>query len=193
MVVNAAAPISGYCYGPTRRHVDQLRQRQQHLSIVSVESGKAPALPSACQNPLTASTACTYLVAENGQFGAYGHNGPAILISVANRFVPSVRKSFCSTLDCAWTAFPCQGRHEHGEPRAISRTNATIWTTASTRSLPGLPYALTTPFTSGAKCPANPATSNPGIRANWTNTPANFYLPHLATPFCAQRNVHLRR
>ncbi len=172
VVVNAAAPISGYCYGPTGGMSINCAKGGNILQLYQIQSGKAPALPSACPNPLTASTACTYLVAENGQFGAYDTMVPRFLsASLTDLFRPS--EKFLLNLGLRMDSFSYIG--------ADTDTGAArnFWTNAynldnCVDTITGLPYALTTPLTSGAKCPANPATSNPGIRANWTNTPANF-------------------
>ncbi len=81
VVVNAAAPTSGYCYGPTGG--PPVICNGSAVSFQTIQSGLAPGttggvpnLPASCPNPTVGTTKCAYMVAENGNHATYNQVVP---------------------------------------------------------------------------------------------------------------------
>jgi TonB dependent receptor len=86
VVVNAAAPTSGYCYNAAGG--DPVNCKDNTLGLGDV--GTAPNLPATCKNPTTTSTQCAYFVAENGQHATFNTVTPKFLsTALTDEFRPT--------------------------------------------------------------------------------------------------------
>lgn len=194
VVVNAAEPLSGYCYGATGGAPINCYNGGNVLQMSTIQSKSVPALPVSCVNPLTSSTACTYLLAENGENGAINQVTPRFLsASLTDEFRPSDR--FLLNVGLRLDSYTFIGANtDTGAARDM-------WSNAynldnCVDEITGLPYALAVPLVKGATCPADPSTGNAGSPAQWANSPANFtyniWQPRVAGTYTINPNSVLR-
>ncbi len=79
VVVNAAAPSSGYCFSAAGVLKNCLYSGgAQYITLNQVAAGAIPALPGACPVPGVTSTACEYLTVGNGSQATYNTVRPHI-------------------------------------------------------------------------------------------------------------------
>jgi hypothetical protein len=100
VVVNAADPYSGYCYGPTGSTKGQPVSCNPNSGVAQFitwdqlyEPGNNPfpTMPNKCIDPnVPGKTACTYLLAENSQYATYNNVVPRFAsASLTDQFRPS--------------------------------------------------------------------------------------------------------
>ncbi|HTU71028.1 MAG TPA: TonB-dependent receptor [Candidatus Baltobacteraceae bacterium] len=100
VAVNAADPYSGYCYsgaGGTAVSCNPTlgAPPAQFATWSQIASSTVPALPTTCADPNVASTACTYLSAENGEYGYYNQVTPQFTaLSLTDQFRPTDKLLF---------------------------------------------------------------------------------------------------
>ena len=171
VVVNAAKPYSGYCYAPgTATAVNCNNNVVVSLNNLAPGGGGAPALPASCPNPQTTSTACTYLVAENGLNGGYNEVRPQFVsTSLTDEFRPTDK--WLLNLGVRLDSMQFTGANTIGTGgNAIARA---FWTSAfnidnCVNAVTGVPFALSTPLGTvvGGKPVTCPAGSYPAYFQN---------------------------
>jgi hypothetical protein len=127
VVVNAADPTSGYCYGPTGGA--PINCHGNEISLSTVQTGAAPALPASCPNPGAAASKCAYLVAENGLHATFNQVQPKFVTgALTDEFRPSDKWLF--NLGLRLDSFTFDGSDTSIAPNSTSPAARTMWTNA---------------------------------------------------------------
>ncbi|HEY1974930.1 MAG TPA: carboxypeptidase regulatory-like domain-containing protein [Candidatus Baltobacteraceae bacterium] len=186
VVVNAADPLDGYCFTPgstkTQKPVACTGPNGNYQNTVSfgtIQSGGAPALPGKCVDPNVASTACTYLMAENGLSRTYNAVTPRFFSSsLTDEFRPSDR--WLLNLGLRLDDFTYIGQNTNTGLYAGEGPNARqFWVNSYNlntcfNTVTGQPYQRTSP---GAPCGDEPNTTNPGTPSYFSNSQGAFTFP----------------
>ena len=194
VVVNAADPLDGYCYTPGSTGKQEPvactgpnGNYQNTLGFSNVAGGMCrpgqttpciPALPSQCVDPHVKTTACTYLMAENGLNRTYNQVTPRFFSSsLTDEFRPSDR--FLINLGLRLDDFTYIGANTATGLYAGESPNAReFWVNSYNLNtcfdkVTGAPYQGSAP---GAACGTSPA-GNPGTPSTFTNSSGAFTFP----------------
>ena len=166
VVVNAADPTSGYCYGPTGGA--PINCHGNEIGLSTVQTGSAPALPASCPNPGASTSQCTYMIAENGLHTTFNQVVPKFFSSsLTDEFRPTDKWLF--NLGVRLDSFTFDGSDTSTAPFSTSPAARTLWTNAfnldnCVDNISGVPSAKT-----GAVTAACPAGTSPAFFQNIPN------------------------
>ena len=176
VVVNAADPTSGYCYGPTGGA--PIICKGSAVALSTVQTGSAPALPASCPNPGTSTSQCAYMVAENGLHSTFNQVVPKFFSSsLTDEFRPSDKWLF--NLGIRLDSFTFDGSDTSLAPFSTSPDARTLWTNAynldnCVNNISGVPSPKTGAVT--AACPAGTSS------AFFQNVPNQAYTYNIWQP-----------
>ena len=176
VVVNAANPTSGYCYGPSGGA--PINCHGNEIGLSTVQTGSAPALPASCPNPGASTSQCAYLVAENGLHATFNQVVPKFFSSsLTDEFRPSDKWLF--NLGVRLDSFTFDGSDTSTAPYSTSPAARTMWTNAfnldnCVNDISGVPSPKTGSVT--AACPAG---TTPAF---FQNVPSQTYTYNIWQP-----------
>jgi hypothetical protein len=176
VVVNAADPTSGYCYGPTGGA--PINCHGNEVSLSTVGTGAAPALPASCPNPGAPTSQCTYMIAENGLHATFNQVVPKFFSSsLTDEFRPTDKWLF--NLGIRLDSFTFDGSDTSTAPFSTSPAARTLWTNAfnldnCVDNVSGVPSAKT-----GAVTAACPAGTSPAF---FQNVPSQTFTYNIWQP-----------
>ena len=146
VVVNAADPYSGYCYGAAGGSPVSCNPSagvSQSATLSQIATGAVGALPTSCNDPKVQSTTCAYLSADNGAYGAYNNVTPQFTsYSLTDQFRPSDRLLF--NVGVRWDNYKFVGQNTQAGPARQFWYNAYNLDTC-VNSLTGIPVDVTDP------------------------------------------------
>jgi hypothetical protein len=178
VVVNAADPTSGYCYGPAGGA--PVNCHANEIALSTVQSASAPKLPGACPNPGASTSQCAYMVAENGLHGTYNQVVPQFVTSsLTDEFRPTDKWLF--NLGIRLDSFTFNGSDTSTALYSSSPAARTLWTNAynldnCVNNVSGVPSAK--PSTVPVTTPCAPGTSP----AFFQNVPSQSYTYNIWQP-----------
>jgi hypothetical protein len=176
VIVNAADPTAGYCYGATGGA--PVNCHTNIITLGQVQTGAVPALPASCPNPGAATSQCAYMVAENGIHSTYNEVVPKFFSSsLTDELRPSDKWLF--NLGVRLDNFTFAGSNTSAAPYGGSTAARTLWTNAFNldnciNSITGVPLPKAGAIT--AACPAG------SYAANFQNIPSQSYTYNIWQP-----------
>jgi TonB dependent receptor/Carboxypeptidase regulatory-like domain/TonB-dependent Receptor Plug Domain len=183
VVVNQAAPYSGYCFSPSASTAAPVNCVQNTVGLGYHYN--VGGLPSSCAIPGKPQygDGCTYMIAENGQNGTYSGTIPNFYgASLTDQYRPSDKWLF--NVGLRLDSFGFVGLQTLTPPLGGSAEARQFWFNAynldnCVNNNTGVPFAPPPPFTPGSACPSGSHTANV-VNASGQQYTFNIYQPRIS-------------